>query len=790
MAPPVGSVQGDPTTMKAIAEGMKKRGWSTQKIAQTLTIGINDVRGLLGEPIPAPKSKPTSQAAPQQPPPPVEPVKKQPFKWTPERMKKLNDMNSAYATPKQIADAIGTSEAAVKSKIRRTKPALNEKTQPTPKPPAPKPMRRKDGTLFGAVYQETKDTIKYNLQAIGSRNILTRALLRRFLPKTTRRGKYGEYGEHEGSGGGFDPRAIVEALDKHTGAINQAVGRLSRTVQRTAGTASRKIDVASERASSALFSAASMAKNIRGGSITAPPEASAPSAMSPAMSGAAMGAAGLGGGLLGGYLASNFKPQKSKSFGEYEADNMKTQDKDAQIPLITFKADKMTFEADKFTFKGFAGSGFGGSQTPPLPGKSSGGTTPSPNARVNQSFGDLGVNTSDQPTPGSQALTGPPGLMGKVGGWLGLTPQTMGDGTTSPGLLGSLMGPTKSDGGAPPSGGSTPSWNDDKKAWTGGATSSATGSTPGSTSMSSDGTGMGSVLASQRKPYMDYLDAHPDVKSKMMGVALAENDKAPQEVMETMINRAVVHKVVPEHFDSKILTGAYYASMNDGGYDRANRSLQDSKTQARLNDAYGGAMSGSNRTNLSTDNSSAGVAAHARETQTVGLERGGETFSRKDKSDYSSLHGIGVTRNTQDWVRNTTAAAQQQAQQAQQQQAQAWSQNSGTSPWPGKLNQTGDTPWWMPVTSADASEAPAASPVPYMNADGSQLNADSSVASPPPPSPSVSTDAPQGTPVVAQSSPKEEEDLVCPATSKEDHFNEGFSGLNIHSIYDTSGLGQ
>ncbi len=131
-------------------------------------------------------------------------------------------------------------------------------------------------------------------------------------------------------------------------------------------------------------------------------------------------------------------------------------------------------------------------------------------------------------------------------------------------------------------------------------------------------------------------------------------------LMETPYNRGVTEK------DSNImqnLTPAYYEPLRKhrGGYKNYQRYLsqlkKDPKLFAKLDSAHNEVIRGSNYSKLATQNSSAGVAASARRTQTVtGRTTTGETLSRKDKMAHSRIHGLGTVQNTQSWVKSTSAA--------------------------------------------------------------------------------------------------------------------------------------
>jgi hypothetical protein len=145
--------------------------------------------------------------------------------------------------------------------------------------------------------------------------------------------------------------------------------------------------------------------------------------------------------------------------------------------------------------------------------------------------------------------------------------------------------------------------------------------------------------------------SNPEVKEKLMALTIAEvgqkNPAAQRALIETIMNRTQAHGTGSL---SSTMNARYYQPFVDGGYQRALSALQNNpKLRAELEKRIQEVQAGSNDSNFGIHNSSRHVAASARRTQTVTAVVGGETFSTKDRDEFSRQHGIGTTRKEQAW---------------------------------------------------------------------------------------------------------------------------------------------
>lgn len=140
------------------------------------------------------------------------------------------------------------------------------------------------------------------------------------------------------------------------------------------------------------------------------------------------------------------------------------------------------------------------------------------------------------------------------------------------------------------------------------------------------------------------------IRDRMITIALAEtggDPKSARMLMETIMNRADAQgKTLLTTMDPN-----YYAPFKDGGFARAQAKLiNDPKLRAALEAELDRVKSGSNDSNLATDNASGNVAANARnrgDTITA-MTPSKETLVRKDQNP--NYHGAGIVQNTQKFV--------------------------------------------------------------------------------------------------------------------------------------------
>ena len=131
--------------------------------------------------------------------------------------------------------------------------------------------------------------------------------------------------------------------------------------------------------------------------------------------------------------------------------------------------------------------------------------------------------------------------------------------------------------------------------------------------------------------------------------------------METAYNRGMTEGRSNENV-SVNLRANYYKPLRAGEgrhYDSAFKKLGDTNSDLYklLDNAHDLVAKGSDYSNLATQNSSAHVAASAERNQTITSKRFGDTLSRKDRIEYSNIHGAGTVKNTIEWVRRTREQA-------------------------------------------------------------------------------------------------------------------------------------
>lgn len=173
------------------------------------------------------------------------------------------------------------------------------------------------------------------------------------------------------------------------------------------------------------------------------------------------------------------------------------------------------------------------------------------------------------------------------------------------------------------------------------------------------------TLKQQREKFVAELEKNPELKRTMAVMAISEagpgaDASSIRGVMETMVNRAAAQgkslgQILQRHSQQ---SKNYYAPYFDGAFEKRSNQLSGNKNlQDKLNSYIDDVMSGSNDSNFATDNSSAGVAASAKRSQTITTKTSsGETLSRKDRLEFSNLHGAGVTSNNAKWYNETLAA--------------------------------------------------------------------------------------------------------------------------------------
>lgn len=208
------------------------------------------------------------------------------------------------------------------------------------------------------------------------------------------------------------------------------------------------------------------------------------------------------------------------------------------------------------------------------------------------------------------------------------------------------------------------------------------GSASRSTSSTTPLTGRDSPLAQQRARYGSNMS--PEDKLHFYATVLSESRvgdgaNGRRSIMETVYNRAAAHNA-NSIFDPNYLgrpgqpvnrkgdLSKYYEPLmrHSRGYANYQKNLdllrRNPALMRSLEEDHEAVLAGSNHSNFGTQNASAGVAARARETQTVTSQLG-DQISRKDRMEHAREHGEQYTREEGDWFRRM------------QQQQQAWEQS-------------------------------------------------------------------------------------------------------------------
>jgi hypothetical protein len=171
------------------------------------------------------------------------------------------------------------------------------------------------------------------------------------------------------------------------------------------------------------------------------------------------------------------------------------------------------------------------------------------------------------------------------------------------------------------------------------------------------------TLKDQRKAFIAEMENNPALKDRVMALASAENgtgkenSTSRQATIETMMNRAAAQgKTLAEVVDK---SSGYWGPDKNGGraYNEHLGNLQNPEYRKMMESELSGAGIGSNHSKFATHEGSAGVAANARQTQTVTTTMpSGQQFSRKDRPEYSNLHGAGTVKAEASWYERTQQA--------------------------------------------------------------------------------------------------------------------------------------
>jgi hypothetical protein len=395
---------------------------------------------------------------------------------------------------------------------------------------------------------------------------------------------------------------------------------------------------------------------------------------------------------------------KLRDEGQGDADSAKAPLQELEIKgeNLTFKGQSITFEADEFDISGLGGKGNGDNKAKdkakakgqegfqdgvPPPGPGSGDGSPKPGEATSGSGsimdklknmlspkqpnkrGGKGGNDkpdTDQPATQKPASTGftplPQGQ--SLGQEKPGEPPGTGGNDTGPGGSAPMPSMPDTDALGNPLGGSN------QAAGKGPATPNSFNGKLPQLGMNADkftpdvkSGGQFGSLESQRAGYNDQMTKNPEMKDRLLAMALAEeggDSKSRMRLMESALNRGNSQGmkdfgsiINPKGGGSK----EYYAPYNDGNYNKAVGQLSGNpKLKEQLVKEYDEVMKGSNHSNLATDNGSGSVKANAiaRGDTVASTGDNGEAFIRKDKNP--NQHGAKWVDNVAKWRDQTTAA--------------------------------------------------------------------------------------------------------------------------------------
>lgn len=166
----------------------------------------------------------------------------------------------------------------------------------------------------------------------------------------------------------------------------------------------------------------------------------------------------------------------------------------------------------------------------------------------------------------------------------------------------------------------------------------------------------GSPLSKQRQGLASNVSE--STKKHILALSYAEEGGSltdRKRLIETIFNRAAAHGKSLEStsetdYATKSNSKKYYEPLGGGAgtgfgrYQSELNKLNDPDYYKKRVKEFDEVVAGSNYSNYATQNGSAGVGRHAQQTQSVGIiGDNGETFSRKDKTEYANIHGAGYT---------------------------------------------------------------------------------------------------------------------------------------------------
>mgnify|MGYP005810399475 CR=1 FL=1 len=559
------------------------------------------------------------------------------FNWDKVSEERLKNLYEAGYTIKEIANELKLTEDAISGKITRMRNSgwkgqvgttHNPLPQPSPgkAPKAPKNLSPDAKKFLANVLQK-------NFGVVGT-----------YFSK-----RWGLISPSKKDG--LESGDLTGAVIKSNQLILQSITKLDTTLRRGTTTLTKVLAQSTSKMVDAINATTDLVrKNQQNIEQVTPTSQAAPGKIGSGSGGAGAIAALLGGGALAMLLSSRSEaavnplenitefdgPESTedqlRTEGEIQ-NNIEPNDIEYNVKELIFEADKIEFEADEFKFK--TKNGFGGGQITPTPktGVAPGASPTSSGGNGNApSSGGFFNNLLDK-------IRGGPGSAGMFNRWAD-----------------KLFGTGGSDGK-----GNLPSDKEmadkDSKWWQG--KSGASPKSGAGVGDSGQGGGTSETLAQQRERYKAEMANNPELREQIKAMASAEDagsDDAPlRAVMETMMNRASAYN---KSLADIVGNRDYYEPYQNGSYLRhLNRVRNDPEYSKRLDKILDQVIGGSNQSNYATHNGSAGVRESAKRTQTTGWDApNGEIFTRKDRPEFSHIHGAGTTAKEGDWYKRTKDA--------------------------------------------------------------------------------------------------------------------------------------
>jgi hypothetical protein len=554
--------------------------------------------------------------------------------WNAASEARLKALYEAGYSSQEMADEFKTTKDAITGKLNRLRNAGWKGAIGTTHAPLPKPAitEKEAAKLSPGMKRFLAMALERNFGAAG-----------RFFAK-----KWGlaDNRSKPGGGSGADTTA---AVIKSNEAVMSALTKLDTALRRSTSTLTKSIANSTQKMVDAINTTVDLVKRNEG------IQSGNPTGIPTSKPGGGIGGAGVGmiAAMLGGVgLSSMFSSRADASLttgdmspdlsgmshaerseatlrelGISDASVPDPSDIEVKVKELTFDADDILFEADQFKFMDKKGNAVSGA--PSGAGSGSGASSGGGGAG-----GGPDATPATPPKPNGGFFNGLLDSLGSSGG---------GSSGGGKGMFNSLM--DKLGIGTGKNGG--PSSGAEGKKSEGGPTSSPTSSGENS-----------GTLAEQRKKFSEEMAKDPELREKVRAMASAEeggDSEARKAVIETMMNRATAHG---KSLADTVGNRAYYEPYQNGAFDRhLNKVRSNSNLSGAIDKEIDEVLAGSNRSNYATHNGSAGVRLNAMKTQTTGWDSpNGEIFTRKDRPEFSHIHGAGTTRKESDWYKGTLEA--------------------------------------------------------------------------------------------------------------------------------------